>query len=231
MLLDENEVALLKRYFLGEELTEREHESAVLIADCYDSHIGQTGLFADVWVDLPEEEREKEFARMCEEDVEDIRQYLSLYPWIKVWRERCEAEEFARWDEEERLEAERDELISRAIDMDEEPPVFGQWANIARSRMRHESPEAWIEMVQQGTASAYLKKVQEEMWDQYGMSVFLGDDTITYEEALADCGGDREKLMRTSLILELHDKPPENPEPLPPSYSEDEDEIIDDDLY
>lgn len=99
---------------------------------------------------------------MCEEDVEDIRQYLSLYPWIKVWRERCEAEESARWDEEERLEAERDELISRAIDMDEEPPVFGQWANIARSRMRHESPEEWIEMVQQGTASAYLKKVQEE---------------------------------------------------------------------
>ena len=162
MFLDENEVAFLKRYFLGEELTEREHESAVLIADCYDSHIGQTGLFADVWVDVPEEEREKEFARMCEEDVEDIRQYLSLYPWIKIWRERCEAEEFARWDEEERLEAERDELISRAIDMDEEPPVFGQWANIARSRMRHESPEEWIEMVQQGTASAYLKKVQEE---------------------------------------------------------------------
>ena len=60
------------------------------------------------------------------------------------------------------MEAERDELISRAIDMDEEPPVFGQWANIARSRMRHESPEEWIEMVQQGTASAYLKKVQEE---------------------------------------------------------------------
>ena len=84
-------------------------------------------------------------------------------------------------------------------------------------------------------AEQWLKSDQlhmpEEMWDQYGMSVFLGDDTITYEEALADCGGDREKLMRTSLILELHDKPPENPEPLPPSYLEDEDEIIDDDLY
>ncbi len=182
MFLDENEIALLKRYFLGEELTEREHESAVLIADCYDSHIGQTGLFADVWVDVPEEEREKEFARMCEEDVEDIRQYLSLYG-----------------------------ALGKKIDGTITEEDYEDYA------------EQWLKSDQ--------LHMPEEMWDQYGMSVFLGNDTITYEEALADCGGDREKLMRTSLILELHDKPPENPEPLPPSYLEDEDEIIDDDLY
>ena len=65
--------------------------------------------------------------------------------------------------------------------MDEEPPVFGQWANIARSRMRHESPEEWIEMVQQGTASVYLKKVQEETAETFRTNAGRGAYQARYK--------------------------------------------------
>lgn len=152
------DIALLKRYFRDEELTEEERDSAEWLADDYWQFVDDNPYATEETREEIDELRE----RLAESTIDSLLIYLELDADATAWQKRREAEADARYEEEQRQREAHEELVSRAFDVVEDPEVSGEWASIARRRMRNDFPEEWIRMVQDGEASEYLQKIQAE---------------------------------------------------------------------
>ena len=74
-------------------------------------------------------------------------------------------EEIDRQSEEE--EEKHEALVEEALQVREEPQVEGRWAKIRRGFLQWYSPEAWLQLVKSGEATAYLQRIETETEERY----------------------------------------------------------------
>lgn len=74
-------------------------------------------------------------------------------------------EEIDRQSEE--AEKKHEALVEKALQTRESPQVEGRWAQIRRGFLQWYSPEEWLNLVESGEATMYLKRIEEETEKRY----------------------------------------------------------------